>query len=446
MTDRLVVIGGDAGGMAAASGVRRRRPDVEIVVLERGGRTSYAACGIPYHVSGDVSAVDALVARTPAEFAEMGIEVRLGHEVRGIDLDARTVDVLDLEGGTTDTLGFDQLMIGTGARARRPDWDGVDLPHVSVVHDLPDGERVAALAESAGGEPVVIVGAGYIGIEMAEAFLARGASVTLVDRGTQLLGNLDPPMAARVADAARGHGVQLTFGTAVEGICGEGVVVPGGVIPAKVVILALGVEPNTEVAAAAGLATGVAGALVVDDHQRTAVDGVYAAGDCCESFHRITRRPTWLPLGTVANRQSRVAGVNLGGGDARFHGVLGTVITKLCDTEISRTGLTVGEAMEAGFDPVASTIESQTRASYYPGAAPIAVQLVHERASGRLLGGQIVGGTGAAKRIDTIATALWGGLTVEEMVDLDLAYAPPFSPVWDPVATAARVAAPSERI
>lgn len=437
-----MVIGGDAGGMAAASGVRRLRPDVEIVVVEKGGHTSYAMCGIPYVVGGEVDDVDLLVARSPEEFGAMDIEVRVHTEATAIDLHARTVETRDLDSGETRQLGFDQLMIGTGARPIIPGWAHGDHPQVSVVHTLPDAARLEAMAAGCEGRRVVVVGGGYIGIEMAEAFLARKAHVTIVSRGLQLLNNLDPEMSDRVAAVARAEGIEVVLGEAVEGLTATTVVTGAGAeIPADIVVLALGVQPNGELGAAAGLATGIQGALVVDDHQRTSAQGVYAAGDCCESFHRVSRRPTWIALGTVANKASRVAGVNLAGGDATFGGVLGTAITRLVSTEIARTGLSEAQAVEAGFDPVGTTIEASTRARYYPGAEEMAVRLVHDRASRRLLGGQIVGGAGAGKRVDTLATALWAGLTVDDMVDLDLAYAPPFGPVWDPVNTAARQAA-----
>ena len=442
MTERLVVIGGDAGGMAAASGVRRLRPDVEIIVIERGGRTSYAMCGIPYVVGGEVDDVESLVARSPEEFGAMDIEVRLHTDAVSLDLDRRTVETRDLESGTTEVVAFDQLMIGTGARPVVPDWAEVDLPHVSVVHTLPDAAMLDGLAGGCAGREVVIVGGGYIGIEMAEAFLARGARVALVDRKAHLLGNLDPEMGERVDEVARAEGAELHLGVTAEALTPTSVITSTGAeLRADIVVLALGVQPNTEMLSAAGLATGIRGALVVDDHQRTSADGVYAAGDCCESFHRVSRQPTWIALGTVANKASRVAGVNLAGGDATFGGVLGTAITRLVGTEIARTGLNVAQAVDAGFDPVATTVETTTRASYLPGSEPMVIRVVHDRSSGLLLGGQIVGGAGAGKRIDTIATALWAGFGVTELIDLDLAYAPPFSSVWDPVNTVARQAA-----
>lgn len=441
MTERLVVIGGDAGGMAAASGVRRARPDLEIVVLEKGVRTSYAACGIPYHVSGEVDDVERLVARAPEVFrAKQDIDVRLRHEATAIDVAARTVEARDLDGGETVTVGFDQLMIGTGARPIVPPWSGIGSPGVHLVHTLADASAIAALAADVSGRRVAVVGGGYIGVEMAEAFVQRGALVTVFDMAPQLLRNLDPDMAALVSDAAEGHGIELRLDHNVVDV------EPGRVVgeheshEADLIVLGLGVTPNGELAGAAGLATGIRGAIAVDDHQRTSADGVYAAGDCCESLHRVTGRPTWIALGTVANKAARVAGINLGGGDARFPGVLGTAITRLFDTEIARTGLTEAEAREAGFDPVATTVQASTRAHYFPGNGPIHVKLVHERATRRLLGGQIVGAPGAGKRIDTIATALWAEMSVDDLVYLDLAYAPPFSPVWDPVNTAARQA------
>jgi len=440
MGERLLVIGGDAGGMAAASGARRARPDLEIVVFEKGVRTSYAACGIPFHVGDEVPDVESLVARSPETFrTRQDIDVRLRHEAVAIDLDARTVQARDLENDVTVTLGFDQLMYGTGARPVRPPWPGVDLPHVHMAHTLADASGLATAAADIGGRPVAVVGGGYIGLEMAEAFLNRGAHVTLFDIAPQLLRNLDTDMAALVSTAAETLGIELRLEHHITAIEPDRVVTEEGEVPADLVVLGMGVTPNGELAAAAGLPTGIRGAIVVDDHQRAA-PGVYAAGDCCESMHRVTGKPTWIALGTVANKQARVAGTNLGGGDATFPGVLGTAITKLCDTEIARTGLTEAEAAANGLDAVATVAEASTRAHYFPGNGPITVKLVHERDSRRLLGGQIVGAPGAGKRIDTIATALWAGLTIDDLVNLDLAYAPPFSPVWDPVNSAARQA------
>jgi NADPH-dependent 2,4-dienoyl-CoA reductase/sulfur reductase-like enzyme len=439
MAERLVVIGGDAGGMAAAAQAKRMRgDDLEVIALERGTRTSYAACGIPFFVGGEIPSLDDLVARSPEEHRRRGIDVRLRHEATAIDLDARTVEVADLDGGTTTAIGFDQLVIGTGARPLRPPIPGIDGPGVYGVQTLDDAQRLFEVAEGSACREVVVVGAGYIGLEMAEAFCRRGARVTVLDAAPQVMRTLDPDMAELVLAAMAGYAVEVRLGVSITGFEPGRVVTADGDVPADLVVLGMGVTPNSELAAAAGLALGARNAIRVDRRQRTSAEGVWAAGDCCESFHRVLGRPTHVALGTVANRQARVAGINIGGGYATFPGVLGTAVTKICETEIGRTGLTEAEATEAGFAVEVGKATSGTRAHYYPGSTPVTVKLVTERGSGRLLGGQIVGGPGAGKRIDTIATAVWNGMAGAELVDLDLSYAPPFSPVWDPVQTAAR--------
>jgi NADPH-dependent 2,4-dienoyl-CoA reductase/sulfur reductase-like enzyme len=440
MPGRLVVIGGDAGGMAAATNARRRDPDLEIVALEMGRWTSYSACGIPYLVGGVVTGgVETLVARTPQQFrSDHRIDVRLRHEATEIDLDAGKVEVRNHEHGRTVVLGFDRLHVGTGARPLRPDLPGIDLPFVHGVQTLGDAEAILAHARATDCRRVVVVGGGYIGLEMAEAFVMRGASVTLVEADPRIMRTLDADVASRVEEAVRRFGVDLRTNVSVTAF-DEGVVhTSAGTIVADLVVLGLGVVPNSELAAGAGIETGVRDAIRVDPRQRTSHEAVWAAGDCCESYHLISRRHVHVALGTVANKQARVAGINLGGGYATFPGVVGTAVTKVCSTEVGRTGLTEEECGRAGLEYVVTTVESTTRAGYYPGAKPIAVKLLAEKGSGRLLGGQIVGEEGAAKRIDIVAVALHAGFTAQDLVDADLSYAPPFSPLWDPVASAAR--------
>ena len=442
MGERLLVIGGDAGGMAAASQARRLRGDLDIVALERGGWTSYSACGIPYLVGGEIAALDDLVARTPQAFRDrFRIDVRMRHEAMGIDLDRREVEVRDHERARTFRLGFDQLMIGTGARPRTPDIPGIDHPSVHGVQTLDDAAHLLAHAERIDAGRVVVIGAGYIGLELAEAFTRRGASVVVVERGPEVMRTLDPDMGALIATAMRGHGVDVRCGVATLGFEDGVVQTDAGDLPADLVVLGLGVVPNAELAGDAGVALGAGGSIAVDRRQRTDVDGVWAAGDCCESTHLVSNRKLYVALGTVANKQSRVAGTNIGGGYATFPGIVGTAITKICSTEVSRTGLTEAEAARDGFQHHAVTIDSTTTAGYLPEAQPLRIKVVAERTSGRLLGAQIVGGTGSAKRIDVFATALHTGMTVEAMTHLDLAYAPPFSSVWDPILIAARKAA-----
>jgi NADPH-dependent 2,4-dienoyl-CoA reductase/sulfur reductase-like enzyme len=442
MGERLVVIGGDAGGMAAASTARRLRPDLDIVAIERGDHTSYSACGIPYLVGGEVHRVEELVARTPQEFRDNHrIDVRMHHEAVAIDLDRRDVEVRDLDRGRTFRLGFDRLLVGTGARPRTPPIPGIDGPGIHGVQTLGDGARLLAVLEEHRPRRAVVVGGGYIGLEMAEALLRRGLQVTVVEQAPEVMRTLDPEMAAMVTRAMRRHGIDVRTGTTTTAFEPGAVHTDAGELPADVVVLGLGVQPNSELAAEAGLQLGAGGAVAVNRRQEASADGVYAAGDCTESYHLVTNRKVYVALGTVANKQSRVAGINIAGQYATFPGVVGTAVSKVCATEVARTGLTEHEARRDGFGYVTATIESTTRAGYFPGAAAITVKLLAERRSGRLLGGQIVGEEGAAKRIDVLATALHAGMTVEQMTHLDLSYAPPFAPLWDPVLTAARQAA-----
>ncbi|MEV4515879.1 FAD-dependent oxidoreductase [Dactylosporangium sp. NPDC049525] len=444
--ERLVVIGGDAAGMSAASQARRRRPvgDLRIVAFEKGQHVSYSACGIPYLVAGDVGSPDDLVARTPAEFRKLDIDLRLGSEVVAISVDRREVTVR--AGADTYAEPFDQLVIATGGTPARPDVPGADAAGIHGVQTLEDGIRILADLDEHDLRRAVVVGAGYIGLEMAEAMITRGLEVALIDAADQPMRTLDPDMAALVADALRGLGVDLRLSCALQGfdvVDGRvsGVRTAGETLPADVVILGLGTRPNSALAAAAGIAVGTTGGITVDRRLRTSAEGIWAAGDCVEVFHLISQRPAAIALGTHANKQGRAAGINIGGGYATFPGVVGTAVSKICAYEVARTGLTTAEAHAAGFATFSTVTESTTRAGYYPGALPITTKIIAERTTGRLLGAQIVGQEGAAKRIDALAVALWHGMTVEEMTGLDLSYAPPFAPVWDPVLIAARKAA-----
>lgn len=438
MTQRVVIIGGDAAGMTAAGRVRAGRPEAEIVVVEMGRFTSYSACGIPYLVGGMVNGgVERLVARTPDEHQRRGIDVRIQHEATAIDTAAGTVEVLDRTTGTTTELDYDQLMIATGGAPIRPPLPGIDLPFVQGVQTLTDAERLLSLAGT-GFRRVVIVGGGYIGLEMAEAFIQRGCSATVVEQGEQPLGLLDSDFGAQIADKLRAFGVEVRTGTAVEAFEPGRVVSDDGEIDADLVVLGIGVAPRTELAKAAGLELGARDAIRVDDRQATSVAGVWAAGDCATATHAVTGEAVHIALGTYANKHGRVAGVNIAGGDAHSAPVCGTAVTKLCDLEIGLSGLTPTAAEQAGFDAVAVTIDTTTAAGYMPDAHSMTVRMTAERGTGRLLGAQIVGGPGAAKRIDVVATALAARMTVADVADLDLGYAPPFSSVWDPIAQAAR--------
>lgn len=449
MPERMVVIGGDAAGMSAASQARRRRgpDDLAIVAFERGRHVSYSACGIPFFVGGIIDDPDELIARSAETFREkFSIDVRIGHEVLAIDTGARHVSVRDRATDRVFNEPFDQLVIATGATPICPDLPGADAAGIHGVQTLDDGIAVRRLVDTVKPRRAVVIGGGYIGLELAEALIMRGLEVSLVEREPQPMSVLDPDMGAMVANALRDKGVRLYLGESAEAFETSGshvcaVRTAARTLPADLVILGLGVRPNSGLGRDAGLPVGANHGLLTDRRMATPVPGVWAAGDCVEVFHRVSRRSVSIPLGTHANRQGRVIGINIGGGYAAFEGVLGTAVTKICNVEIARTGLSEHEASAAGFMFDTVKVESTTRAGYYPGATNLTIKLVFERITGRLLGAQIVGREGAAKRIDVLATAIWNGMGVDDLQNVDLSYAPPFSPLWDPVAIAARKAA-----
>jgi NADPH-dependent 2,4-dienoyl-CoA reductase/sulfur reductase-like enzyme len=393
------------------------------------------------------------VARDPRTFREeFGIDVRTRHEVVGIDLDRREVTVRALDDGSRESrTGFDHLVYAAGAVPVRPDFPGIDARGVFGVQTLDDGAAVREFLVAEKPRKGVVVGAGYIGVEMAEALVRRGLEVIVVEKADQPMSTVDPDMGALVRTAMEGLGIEVRSGTTVTEMSTKddritGVTTDAGHLPADIVVLGLGVRPDTGLAGVAGLPLGASGGVVTDRRMRVRgerglVRGVWAAGDCVETVHLITEEPVHLPLGTHANKQGRVAGINIGGGYATFPGVIGTAVTKVCELEVARTGLRERDATAAGFAYVTATIESTNRAGYFPGAVPMTVKLIAEKVTGRLLGGQIVGRTEAGKRIDALAVALWNGMSVEEMTALDLGYAPPYAPVWDPILIAARKAA-----
>ena len=448
MSERVVVIGGDAAGMTAASALRRKLPKGdEVVVLERGSWTSYSACGIPYWISGEVESPEALVARSVEKHRANGIDVRMGVEATAIDPDARTVSIL---GG--NDLAYDRLVIATGAEPVRPDLPGIDGDGIYGVQTLDDGQ---ALIDGLAAQPkkVVVVGSGYVGLEIAEACVARGFDTTVIDRSKAPLSIIEPHLGEQVAAAMRKHGIRLLSDTAVTGFTLDdsgqvsAVTTKDDSIEADLVVLGLGVTARSALAVDAGLPLGAKGGIVVDEHQRVVgFDDIWAAGDCVVTMDRITGDLIHVPLGTHANKQGLVAAdsiaADLLGSEARlsFPGVVRTAITKFCALGISRTGLGERQAADAGFDPVGVSIETTNFAGYMPDPDTMTVVMIADRSTRRLLGAQIVGGQDSALRIDVAATALATELTIDDIVMLDLAYAPPFSSVWSPIQVAARTA------
>ncbi|MFI5436376.1 FAD-dependent oxidoreductase [Rhodococcus baikonurensis] len=470
--EKILVIGADAAGMSAAHQILReaekRQRHVHVAALEKMPFTSYSACGIPYWVAGDVDQVDSLVARTPERHRTMGVDLRTGLTAVKLDTGARTVTART-ETGNYEDVQYDQLVIATGGRPVMPEWvgpgDGALHGGVAAVKDLNDGRQwidhltrefpnrnsiarpVNSSDSAACKGTVVVIGGSYIGLEMAEAAMRRGFAVTLLTRST-VMSSLDADMSVRISKGLNEAGVHVVEQATVDGIDidDDGWVTAvrtrdGAVFPCELVVVAMGVRPSVDFAREAGLAIGRRGGLTPDSTGAIA-PGIWAAGDCCESLHRISENLVYSPLGTHANKQGRIVGTNVMGGQARFGGVLGTSITRFVHEnvhlEVSRTGLSTTESLSAGFDVVSKTTEGRTASGYMPEASPIAVKILADRGTRRLLGGQIVGGRSSAKRIDTIAAALWNEASVDDLAAVDLSYAPPFATVWEIVQLAAR--------
>lgn len=444
MPERVIIVGGVAAGMSAAAKARRTNPNLEIVVYERSGYVSYGSCGFPYAIKGEIPQVEDVVVRTPTQFAKQGIDVHVRHEVLAINPSARTVHVRDLATGQELTDHWDKLLLTTGGAATRLPLPGAKLPGIFTLRSVEDAIAIKQWIANVRPTRGVIIGGGYIGMELAEALAAHGISLTLLERLPQVLPNLDPEMAGHVQAELERQNVDVRLEHAVQAMAGDERVreVHAGKqhIPAEIVIVSVGVRPNVELARTAGIALGPTGAVAVDDHQRTSVPGIWAAGDVAEAQHLVTGRPAWVPLGTTANKQGKVAGENIAGGDARFGGIVGSAVAKVFDLEAASTGLSEARARAEGFSVQTVSATANSRAHYMPGHQSIHVKLVYEEGTGRLLGGQLVGREGVSKRIDTIATALHAGMTIEQLADLDLSYAPPFSPVWDPILVAANLA------
>ncbi|WP_276272359.1 FAD-dependent oxidoreductase [Haloarcula litorea] len=466
MSDPFVVVGGDAAGLSAASKFAREQGGRDVIVFERGRWVSYAHCGTPYYVKGEVDRLTDLLSLSPAAADERGIDLRREHEVVAVDTAAETVTVRG-DGETFDQ-PYGDLLVATGAHAVTDPLPGSDLEMAFTMHgmdsaaavraalsdpdsavvetdnDYVDAPLVRRYADRAPPERVAVVGGGYVGVEMAEAFRGHGLETHLFQRSDRLLSPFGDAVGERVADHLREQGVELHLDTAVEELAGEdgvaAVVHENGRVPVGLALVGIGIAPNTELLADTPVETHESGAVAVDDYGETTVDGVYAAGDCAVDRHAVTGEAAWVPLGLTANRAGRAIGRTVAGDPDPVGDVAGTAVVKAFDLECGRTGLLdEAEARDAGFDPVSTTITAGSRSGYYPGGSETTVTLVADRDSRRVLGGSVVGRDRAAVRIDTLATALESDLTVAELERLDLAYAPPFSPVWDPVLVAAKV-------
>jgi NADPH-dependent 2,4-dienoyl-CoA reductase/sulfur reductase-like enzyme len=440
---QLLVIGGSDAGIAAALRARELDPTAEATVVVADAFPNFSICGLPYYLSGDVGDWRDLAHRTTADLEQAGLQLLLDHTAQAIDPAAKRVTVTSQHGGQRQ-LGYDRLVIGTGAVPVRPPIDGLDLAGVHVLHTMGDTFALHQ-ALTAGARSVVIVGGGYIGLEMAEAFCARGLEVTMVEQAPAVMPTVDLELGRLLGEELRRHDVQVVSDVTVKAIHNDagGLTVAGQpdfAATAELVLVVVGVRPDTELAVAAGVETGVRGALQVDRQMRTNLPDVLAAGDCVETWHRLLDRPAYLPLGTTAHKQSRIAGETAVGGDREFAGSLGTQVVKVFDLAVARTGLRDPEAAQAGFDPLTVGSVQYDHKAYYPGAHELHLRLTGDRQTGRLLGAQLVGHHDGevAKRIDIPAGALFHTMTVDGLNDLDLSYTPPFGSPWDAVQLAAQ--------
>ena len=428
---RILIVGGIAAGMKAAATARRRGPDLDILVLQDEAEVSYSACGLPFSL-GDPAAIPraALIARSVEQFQADGIDLRVRHRVEEVDLSARRARVRSLNSSAISLEPFDQILFATGAQAIAPRIPTAErAPPILPLRAMADADRLRGRLRPEG--RVVVIGGGYIGLEMAEALRLQGQAVTLVEAASRLLPAFDSAIGEAVAKHLAGHGVTTHLGVSVsEAIPGGVMLADGRLVEADLALAAIGVRPRVELAAAAGVKLGQTGAIAVDEAMRTNLAGVYAAGDCAEARHVVSGRAVWYPLGDIANRQGRVAGVNIAGGEASFPGVLGTAIFKAFDLAVARTGLTLEQARQSGFDPIVARAKAPSRARYMPHSRSLDVALVADRGSGRLLGAEAIGPDAVDKYIDVMATAIWARLGVDDLAELDLAYAPPYSPVF----------------
>ena len=438
---KFAVIGGDAAGMSAASRAKRKQPDMDVTVLEQTRDVSYSACGMPYNIADPDREIDDLVVRRSHVFRDkQGIDLRTGHCVETIDPMARIITGRTLKGHDFQ-LPYDRLLIATGASPIIPDLPGFDLPGVMPLKNLEDGRRIKRFIVDRNVRRVVIIGMGYIALEMCEALRARGIEVDMVKPRPVFLPWMNEKLSSMVKEEIVLNDVKMYPGHELKEIRKVGrdlkVICSDLELEGQMVLVAVGVRPNSELAEKAGLQLGLKKAIAVDRTLLTSEKDIYAAGDCADAYHVVTGRKTWGALALRANRAGWAVADNVTGIDVKLQGVAGTAVFKVFGLQVARTGLNVAEAEKFGFDPMEVMIQGRTRAHAHPGASTIGVQMVGDRKSGRLLGVQMVGKEGAAHRVNAPAVALHAKMTVEEFSQSDLAYSPPFSPVWDPMLTAA---------
>ena len=436
---KTVIIGGVAGGATAAARLRRLDEEAEIVVFERSGYISYANCGLPYYIGGTIQDPEALTLQTPESFyARFRVDMRVHSEVTAIHPERKTVSVKNLETGEAYEKAYDKLLLSPGAKPTQPRLPGTGLEKLFTLRTVEDAFRIKEHIRSHGPKSAVLAGGGFIGLELAENLRELGIDVTIVQRPRQLMNPFDPDMAAFIHNEVRSHGRKMALGQTVHGIAEK----DGGVdvllkdqspLHADMVVLAIGVTPDTALAKDAGLELGIKGSIAVNDRMETSIPDIYAVGDAVQVKHAVTGTDALISLAGPANKQGRIAADNICGGDSRYQGSQGSSVIKIFNLTAAVTGVSETNARKAGLDTDTVILSPMSHAGYYPGGKLMTMKIVFEKGTFRLLGAQIVGYEGVDKRIDVLATAIHAGLTVMQLKDLDLAYAPPYSSAKDPV-------------
>lgn len=436
---KVVIVGGVAGGATAAARLRRLDENAEIVLFERSGFISYANCGLPYYIGGVIEDEAELTLQTPERFYErFRVQVKVRHEVTAIDRAAHCVEVRDLDSGKTFRESYDKLLLAPGAKPTRPALAGAGLDRVFTLRTVEDTLRIRRFVEENKPRSAVLAGGGFIGMELAENLRELGLEVTIVQKPQQLMTPFDADMAALIETEMRAHGVALRLGHTVEGFAPDGQAVQvllqnEAPLTADMVVLAIGVTPDSRLAAEAGLELGLRGSIAVNDRMQTSDPDIYAVGDAVQVRHAVTGQPALIALAGPANKQGRIAADNISGGDSRYRGSQGSSVLKVFGLTAACTGLSETAARRAGLDADAVILSPMDHAGYYPGGTVLTMKVVFERGTGRLLGAQVLGRAGADKRIDVLATALHAGMTGPGLTELDLAYAPPYASAKDPV-------------
>jgi len=443
MKKRLLVIGGVAAGPKVAAKARRCDPEMEIVVYQEEDDISYAGCGLPYYISGLIKERQELISRTPGQLAQDGIRVLKHRRIEKIDIEKHDISGRNLESGEVFVDHFDRLVLATGAQAIRPKIEGIDLGNVFYLRSIFDADAILPRVRSEDIRNVVIAGGGYIGLEMAESLVRLGKNVTIVELAPQILTLFDEDFAGILHQYLEKNGVRIFTSEGIKALRGNGKVMRvqtvSREIEADAVLMSLGIRPQVALAKQTGFRIGETGAIWVNERMETSVEGIFAAGDCAETTHLVTGKRVWIPLGSTANKQGRVVGVNVCGGNAIFPGVMGTTVFKAFDFSVAKTGLNMKEAEKEGFHPIQAIVRGFDRAHYYPGRKESTLKVIADQETGRILGAQAIGEGPSDKFIDIVAMALHARMTCRELASVDLSYAPPFSPVLSPVIVAANV-------